>query len=554
MKPRQTRPVFQKFDNPDFAKGFVADPQHSLKFKDEVDRHFNIAVNGLPATFGGPFTRMIQWKDARRATLVPTPIRKLYLDTHKRNYLVVCELRCDAPGFPKVDPKEVCQAGFVIRRRSTEIPSEARAEVKKALDQVVNLQAQIAHLEQRAPLHGKQAKRRAALIKRLAKDGSLKKTCIDLKVELQKARDELDKLKVQFGVESFREGWIPSEFENIGEWQPVTEAPEEVLESYFPLFPLFADPKTENHSGDGKTIYFGVLPTSSRDTDENGNARFDDISLYEARCFVRRHKPDCPRGNQEPDCAGELVWSKPTEIYKLASQSDLRGTAQRPLTIQMPDLAELAAQVAALPINQFSPMKIAQPQSLQFEVEDGRPKSKNGGVGLPQICFFAIPLITIVAFFVLSLFLPIVVFLFGFGLFFLLALRFCILPSVSIDLELQAELDVVGPELDVDAGFDIDADFSLPDGDGNLFTRVDFKNNLKQGAIDNLAVFPSGAPELGELDTKLSALGSSELLAGAQSLSQASATALEDADKAGLRLTADLEYEERVLPSEVTVS
>ena len=123
----------------------------------------------------------------------------------------------------------------------------------------------------------------AALIQRLAKEGSLKKTCIDLKVELRKARGELAQLKARFGVESFREGWIPSEFENIGEWQPVTESPEEVLESYFPLFPLFADPKAENHSGDGKTIYFGVLPTSSRDTDENGNARFVGVAAGQGR-------------------------------------------------------------------------------------------------------------------------------------------------------------------------------------------------------------------------------------------------------------------------------
>lgn len=51
-------------------------------------------------------------------------------------------------------------------------------------------------------------------------------------------------------------------------------------------------------------------------------------------------------------------------------------------------------------------------------------------MGGPAICFFSIPLITIIASFVLNLFLPIVVLLFN--LWFLLALRFCIPPSFSI--------------------------------------------------------------------------------------------------------------------------
>src|SRR5262249_2404532 len=147
-----------------------------------------------------------------------------------------------------------------------------------------------------------------------------------------------------------------------------------------------------------------------------------------------RHKPDCPRRDQAPDCSGEIVWSEPSESYQLAAHNDLIGTAQRPVTIQMPDLAELAAQAAALPVNKFAPVKVVQPQSLNFDVNDGKPSAK--GVGIPQICFFAIPLITIVAFFVLKLFLPIVVFLFG--LFFLLQLKFCILPSASVSAGLKA--------------------------------------------------------------------------------------------------------------------
>ena len=157
-------------------------------------------------------------------------------------------------------------------------------------------------------------------------------------------------------------------------------------------------------------MFFGVAPTSSFDTDANGKARLDSKSVYEIRCFVRRHLPECPRKLPPPDCAGALTWSQPTEPYQLAAPFDLEGTANRPITIQMPDLAKLAAQAIAKPFGKYSPVKIIQPQSLKPEI-DGKALS-GGSMGGGQICFFAIPLITIIAFFVLNIFLPIVVSLF----------------------------------------------------------------------------------------------------------------------------------------------
>ena len=67
-----------------------------------------------------------------------------------------------------------------------------------------------------------------------------------------------------------------------------------------------------------------------------------------------------------------------------------------------------------------------------------------------QICSFAIPLITIVAFFVFQLFLPIVVFIFQ--LWFLLTLRFCIPPDVDLTGGFGAELDAIGGGLNINAG------------------------------------------------------------------------------------------------------
>ena len=97
-------------------------------------------------------------------------------------------------------------------------------------------------------------------------------------------------------------------------------------------------------------MYYGLVATASADTDAHGHARFDDASCYEIRCFVRRHDPRCPRTGERNDCKGELVWSEPTEIYRIASHFDLDGTSNRPVTIQLPDIPALTAQAAALPV------------------------------------------------------------------------------------------------------------------------------------------------------------------------------------------------------------
>ena len=54
------------------------------------------------------------------------PTRKLFLNTHKRFYLVVCELHCDAPGLPNAQHSDVLEAGFVVRRRVASVPSPSR--------------------------------------------------------------------------------------------------------------------------------------------------------------------------------------------------------------------------------------------------------------------------------------------------------------------------------------------------------------------------------------------------------------------------------------------
>lgn len=48
----------------------------------------------------------------------------LRLPTHRTFYLVVCELVCDRPGAPALDPARIRSAGFVIRRRAGAAPPQ----------------------------------------------------------------------------------------------------------------------------------------------------------------------------------------------------------------------------------------------------------------------------------------------------------------------------------------------------------------------------------------------------------------------------------------------
>jgi hypothetical protein len=159
----------------------------------------------------------------------------------------------------------------------------------------------------------------------------------------------------------------------------------------------------------------------------------------------------------------------------------------------MPNLAELAAQAAALPVESLAPAKVVQPQAMNFDVSDG--KGENGRVGGGQICFFAIPLITIVAFFVFKLFLPVVVLLFG--LFFLLSLKLCIPPSFQISAGLDAQLEVLPPSIEVDAEFDVSLELPFTATDLNDSMAATIKTDVGMSEADlselsNAAMLPTG--------------------------------------------------------------
>lgn len=492
--PRTTAPLLQKYDSSDPVSGFVKEPQKRLSFLAEDIVQHTVAY---PAVVGKK-PRLSDWK------LVPDPneTRKLFLPSHKRFYLVVCELHCDSPGLPSVTRDKVCEAGFVIRRRSLSVPAERRAEAVALVQKIGGLAGQIAALDRGGP--ARLLKKRArmtpggvfgAMAGAAAPPVSKVATVVDarqaarraeLEGELAASRAALVAWKATSGTVSVGEGWIPdADAENVGAWAVVDDRPPSIEETVYRLSPLVADPRNPAHDAMGKTLWFGMIPGGSREVEVNGNARFDDATRYEVRCFVRRHACDCPKTGEPNDCGGELVWSEATPVFQLAGHFDPVGTGNHPVTIQMPDIRTLAASVGArLPVQ----MKFPAGSALNIKGDkEAKPSDPSTNGEFPQICFFSIPLITIIATFVLNLFLPVVVFLFG--LWFLLGLKFCILPSITlgggvnldlhVDLDVQIDLAIEG-KLDVEINGDLTLGGNLG-ADFNLLALGDLQANPTGG-------------------------------------------------------------------------
>jgi hypothetical protein len=277
------------------------------------------------------------------------------------------------------------------------------------------------------------------------------------------ARAHLEAWYAQHQVSVKIDGWFPTVVNGrpsatFGAWRELSTAQQVADitsgEHTYPMFHLVPDPRDATHDAAGRTMVYGLVPTTSLQHDHQAQPRFDDLTTYEVHCFVRRHEP-CPgRVGKSPDCHGPLTWSLPTEPFRVAAPFDVLGSANRPITIKMPDLRELAAQAALRPKGRLSPVRFVQPQHLSPKVKDGQ--AQDNDVGGEAICSFSIPLITIIALFVLNMFLPIVVFVFN--LWFLLVFRFCIPPSVKLAAGLDAALAVTPPSIDLDAQFSVKVD------------------------------------------------------------------------------------------------
>lgn len=529
---RQSAPALQKFAGDDFIPGFMAKPQHSLKYDPVVDVVNNLDLVKLDKAKWGRMLMILNNKGEPasnqdrlddklfKGRLAPSSLRKLYQPTHDRHYLVTCELHCDAPGFPRVGRDQVCQAGFVVRRRTSTNPQavpldQIKAEAAKvhALEAAMFELHTLAQAGAQAAAGTDMALNVQARQLKLAQDqglGSWGALVQRQQMQLDQARLDLADWYQAHGISVKVEGWFPlmangRPSTTFGEWRALDEAQQvgetwqgdgQPSEHTYPMFALVPDAREPHHDAAGRTMYYGIVPTTSLQHDALGQARFDDQVTFEVRCFVRRHEPCLGRVGKQPDCHGALTWSRPTESFRVAAPFDVLGSANRPITIKLPDLRELAAQAAMRPKGRLSPVRMVQPQHLSPQI-DGNALA-GGSMGGEAICSFSIPLITLVALFVLNLFLPIVVFVFQ--LWFLLVFRFCIPPQITAGAGLDAALSVTPP------GVDLDADFTVKvSGVDTLVKAVDLAKHLVDGtgAIEKRIQDDTGmdtAPTLNALD------------------------------------------------------
>ncbi|GAB2708173.1 hypothetical protein [Aliiglaciecola aliphaticivorans] len=460
---RFSAPIIQKYADTNFANNLVDEPQHSLRFNSE---DFVQPVSTNPNQVITPIEHA--------QSLSPL---KLYLDTHSRFYVVMCELHCDVAGFPQVTRDKVCEAGFVVRRRVPIISPELKDKVNTLLAQRSQLQNDLNKINIQTKTAQLNEDQDSINISRLFKTNSARLfsglqsgTTENLTQKLQDISTQLTQMTATGDFKVELQGWLPSDLKGVGNWQATEETPEQLIEQVIPLYPLIADPTKSEHSAHGRTLWFGVIPTSLGDVDGNNNPRFDDSDLYEIRCFVRRHHSQFPRQTNHSDCCGDLIWSQPTESYQIAAHFDLDGTSHRPVNIKLPDLPAIREQVNNAPPGRGANARIIAPpeSSLNFATDNmdmpqgGEPLTRAG----QQICFFSIFLFFIVAMFLFRLFLPILLFIFN--LWFLLKLKFCIPPSFQFDAGLVASLDF-------DGSFGADFDASI---EAHVELMTDFTADL----------------------------------------------------------------------------
>jgi hypothetical protein len=429
------RPVLQMYDGPDLVERLIKDPQDSLVFGSG-----DMWSYPVPVTPGGAGR-------LRLAThrFVTTDLRKLYQPLHNRFYAVVVEVFCDQPGLPRAGGHDDLEVGFVVRRHLTTFrggPRPTRELAKQILTEVIERQDQDLDLAAEAD--------QGALDDAL--DVRLDRFDLAMADRAWRARvaEENADLVARAEVEVQRQGWVSPEGEPAA-WRVVEQDTLAVGEQTFPMWRL---PPRDADCDRARTrsLWFGLVPTHSDEhqVDCRGRAqpKYDDHAIYEVDCFVRQAPPPghehCP----------PRIWLNelPTAPFRIASVSDPQGSANRTTTIVLPDLRRLAAR-AGQPMGPGGVQIVTPPGSgLSFDPLGGIPdKGSVGGIG--QICTFAFELFFIVAFFLFLLFMPIVVFIFQ--LWWMLALRLCLPPSVAFNI--AADFFADGGVL---ADFEADADFS----------------------------------------------------------------------------------------------
>ena len=400
---RALRPEIQMYDNPQFVKRLLADPRDSLAFDEQGDDVWSYPV---PVAFGQGQGR------ERFATsrLIHTGLRKLYQPNHSRFYAVTIEVFCDLPGLPRAGAHDDTEVGFVMRRRHT-VVTGAKDDVRRLARDLTVALAKVQHPQ--TTLGSLYSDVEQVLWADLA--------------DRRKFEDDHSELLSEVEARTEEQAWIPGPAG--GQWltvdTPPAVDPSHGDEQQFPMWRL-PPRKKDCAAAQTRSLWFGLVPTYSADSEPDGGPKLDDHGIYELRCFVRK-----PPGRDREHCPPKIWWSHPSRSFALAAPYDPEGTKNHRVNITMPDFRALVAR-AAKPLGPGAVRIVTPPGSqLLFDSDNGSPKNASVG-GTGNVCFYAFELFVIVSFFVFLLFLPVVIFLFQ--LWWMLALRFCLPPSLSFDL------------------------------------------------------------------------------------------------------------------------
>lgn len=422
---RSLRPVIQKYDGPDFVTRVLADPRDSLVFTD--DDHWSYPVPVTPSLTAKGRDRLAT------SQLVRSKLRKLYQPAHDRFYLVVVEVFCDAPGLPRAGLHTNLEMTMVMRRQHVSL-SASKGPLRRLAR---NLLREMMKEQHPAAVAG-------------APDADVRELWWVDSAARRRFEEENADLLSAVTVHTDDQTWVRDKT-GPGRWCTLGDAEPGEHEEELPMWRIPAS-TAECDAARSRSLWFGLVPTYSAEHWVQGGVtlpKLDERGTYEIQCIARY--PLVP-GHEH--CPQSEYVSAPTEPFRLADPFDPDGTKNRTVSITLPDLRRLAARAG----QKQGPggVRITTPprSQLSFNPFDGIPGSGRIGPG-GGVCTFALELFFIVAFFLFMLFLPIVVL--AFQLWWLLALRFCIPPSIGftaladffakgglvadLDAELKVELD-----------------------------------------------------------------------------------------------------------------